>query len=72
MARRLQVGACFVNAQLRSDARLPFGGTKSSGYGRELAEHGIHEFMNIPSVYIAWKHLSQKRLKWERLLVGAA
>ena len=53
IARRLQVGASFVNAQVRSDVRLPFGGTKSSGYGRELAEHGIHEFMNIQSVYIA-------------------
>lgn len=52
-ARQLQVGACFVNAIVRSDARLPFGGTKSSGYGRELAAHGIHEFTNIKSVYIA-------------------
>lgn len=52
IARRLDVGAAFVNAQVRSDVRLPFGGTKSSGYGRELAEHGIHEFMNIQSIYV--------------------
>jgi succinate-semialdehyde dehydrogenase / glutarate-semialdehyde dehydrogenase len=52
IARQLQVGAVFVNAQVRSDVRLPFGGTKSSGYGRELAEHGIHEFMNIQTVYV--------------------
>jgi succinate-semialdehyde dehydrogenase / glutarate-semialdehyde dehydrogenase len=52
-ARRLQAGATFVNAIVRSDVRLPFGGTKSSGYGRELAEHGIHEFMNIKTVYVA-------------------
>lgn len=52
-ARKLQAGATFVNAIVRSDVRLPFGGTKSSGYGRELAEHGIHEFMNIKTVYVA-------------------
>ena len=51
-ARRITAGACFVNAIVRSDVRLPFGGTKASGYGRELAEHGIHEFMNIKTVYV--------------------
>ncbi|WP_372012684.1 NAD-dependent succinate-semialdehyde dehydrogenase [Pseudoxanthomonas sp. 10H] len=53
VARQLRVGAAFVNAIVRSDVRLPFGGTKRSGFGRELAEHGIHEFMNIKSVYVA-------------------
>ncbi|WP_368562099.1 NAD-dependent succinate-semialdehyde dehydrogenase [Pseudoxanthomonas sp. UTMC 1351] len=53
VARQLQVGAAFVNAIVRSDVRLPFGGTKRSGFGRELADHGIHEFMNIKSVYVA-------------------
>lgn len=53
LARRLQAGATFVNAIVRSDVRLPFGGTKTSGFGRELAEHGIHEFMNIKTVYVA-------------------
>jgi len=52
IARRIKAGATFVNAQVRSDVRLPFGGTKSSGFGRELAQHGIHEFMNIKTVYI--------------------
>lgn len=53
VARQLQCGAAFVNAIVKSDARLPFGGTKRSGFGRELAEHGIHEFMNIKTVYVA-------------------
>lgn len=53
VARRITAGACFVNSIVRSDVRLPFGGTKASGYGRELAEHGIHEFMNIKTVYVA-------------------
>ncbi|KFN51520.1 NAD-dependent succinate-semialdehyde dehydrogenase [Arenimonas composti] len=52
LARRIAAGACFVNAIVRSDVRLPFGGTKISGFGRELAGHGIHEFMNIKSVWV--------------------
>ncbi|WP_017917212.1 NAD-dependent succinate-semialdehyde dehydrogenase [Xanthomonas sacchari] len=53
VACQLQCGAAFVNAIVKSDVRLPFGGIKRSGFGRELAEHGIHEFMNIKSVYVA-------------------
>ena len=53
IAKRLECGAAFVNAIVKSDARLPFGGTKRSGFGRELADHGIHEFMNIKTVYVA-------------------
>ena len=52
-ARGLEAGACFVNSLVRSDPRLPFGGSKASGYGRELAEHGIREFTNIKTVYVA-------------------
>ena len=48
----LQAGSAFVNARVQSDSRLPFGGIKQSGYGRELSEFGIHEFVNIKTVYI--------------------
>ncbi|WP_433851122.1 NAD-dependent succinate-semialdehyde dehydrogenase [Stenotrophomonas nitritireducens] len=53
VAAQLQCGAAFVNSVVRSDVRLPFGGTRRSGFGRELAEHGIREFTNIKTIYVA-------------------
>lgn len=52
-AQQMECGAAFVNSVVKSDVRLPFGGSKESGFGRELAEHGIHEFMNIKTIYVA-------------------
>ena len=52
LARRVQAGACFVNGMVKSDPRLPFGGTKASGYGRELSHHGMHEFLNAKTLWI--------------------
>ena len=52
VGRRITSGALFVNAVVASDARLPFGGTRRSGYGRELSEEGIREFTNIRTTWI--------------------
>ena len=51
-AEELEAGMSFVNANVRSDPRIPFGGIKHSGYGRECSDFGIHEFVNVKSVLV--------------------
>ncbi len=52
-AEAVEAGSVFVNTQVASNVKLPFGGIKNSGYGRELSHYGIKEFVNIKTVFVA-------------------